>query len=111
MVSEIFWAVLAVTAAAALSWWFLGMLLRPEPKTGEVLTVIPGRGDGLRLEQTVRLWVWLHELGLWSGEIVIADIDLTPAGRELALHLTLRWAQVVLRPADSLMDCMERTYQ
>ena len=108
---EIFFAAAAATAAALLSWWLLGTLLRPSARTGEVLAVIPGRGDGLRLEQTVRLWVWLLSLGLWSGEIVIADLDLTPAGRELALRLTLRWEQVVLRPADSLQDCMERTYQ
>ena len=111
MVGEVLWAVAAVTAAAALSWWLLGALLRPEERTGGVLAVIPGRGDGLHLEQTVRLWVWLLGLGLWSGEIVIADLDLTPKGRELALRLALRWDRVVLRPADSLQDCMERTYQ
>ena len=111
MVGEIFAAAAAVTAAAALSWWLLGLLLRPEPRTGEVLAVIPGRGEGLHLEQTVRLWVWLLSLGLWSGEIVIADLDLTPAGREVALHLAQRWDRVVLRPADCLQDCMEHTYQ
>ena len=108
---EIVFAVAAVTAAAAFSWWLLGVLLHPAQEAGEVLAVIPGRGDGLRLEQTVRLWVWLMELGLWSGEIVIADLGLSPEGRELALRLALRWEQVVLRPADALRDCMEQIYQ
>ena len=111
MVGEIFWATAAVLAAAALSWWCLGLLLRPAERTGRVLVVIPGRDGGLHLEQTVRLWVWLLSLGLWSGEIVIADLDLTPEGRELALHLASRWEPVVLRPADQLWDCMEHTYQ
>ena len=111
MVGEIFLAVTAVTAAAALSWWLLGLLLRPTEEAGAVLAVVPGRGDGLRLEQTVRLWVWLLSLGLWSGEIVIADVDLTPEGRALAQRLALRWEQVSFRPVDSLGDCMEHTYQ
>ena len=108
---EIFLAAAGVLAAVVLSWCLLGLLLRPAEQSGEVLAVIPGRGEGLHLEQTVRLWVWLLGLGLWSGEIVIADVDLTPEGRALALRLTLRWEQVVVRPADSLQDCMEHTYQ
>ena len=48
--------------------------------------------------------VWLRSLGLLSCCVVIADLDLTAQGREVALRLALRWPEVVLWPAGDLPD-------
>ena len=78
-----------------------GSLLRPVARPG-CWAVIPGRGEGEGLEQRLRALVWLKSLGLSDSIPVIADVDLTPAGRELAAHLVRRWPQVVLVEADRL---------
>ena len=43
-------------------------------------------------------------LGLLSCPVVIADVDLTPQGWELALRLTTRWPGVVLWPVSALEE-------
>ena len=52
----------------------------------------------------MRAFVWLRSLGLLSCCVVIADLDLTAQGREVALRLALRWPEVVLWPAGDLPD-------
>ena len=99
-------ALLAGLCAAGLaffSWWLFGRVLRPLPGQG-VCALLPGRGDGEGLEQSVRAFVWLRSLGLLSCCVVIADLDLTAQGREVALRLALRWPEVVLWPAGDLPD-------
>ena len=87
--------VLCVLGLCALAWVLLGRLLRPIPARN-VRLVIAGRGEGEDLEQTVR--------GLMSCPVVIADVDLTPQGWELALRLTTRWPGVVLWPVSALEE-------
>ena len=48
--------------------------------------------------------MWLRGLGLLSCPVVIADVDLTPQGWELALRLTTRWPGVVLWPVSALEE-------
>ena len=84
-------------------WVLLGRLLRPIPARN-VRLVIAGRGAGEELEQTVRGLMWLRGLGLLSCPVVIADVDLTPQGWELALRLTLRWPDLALWPASALEE-------
>lgn len=96
--------VLAVVCALGLAvagWWLLGMLLRPMPGDMARL-VLPGRGEGEKLEQQVRACMWLRGLGLLSCPVIIADVDLSPRGWELALRLTARWPGVLLWPAAEL---------
>ncbi|MEA4934521.1 MAG: hypothetical protein VB071_13205 [Lawsonibacter sp.] len=88
---------------AFLAWWLFGRLLRPIPEQ-QARVLIPGRGEGENLEQTVRTFIWLRGLGLMNCPIVIADVDLTPDGWELALRLTVRWPDVVLWPVNHLAD-------
>ena len=99
----------ACTAGLALvAWWLFGLMLRPLPGW-ETKIILPGRGEGEDLEQQVRSFLWLRGLGLVRCPVVIADIDLTPEGRELALRLTARWPGVILWPVDDLPDYVSRT--
>lgn len=107
LAGEIVFSVLWILALAFLAWWLLGWLLRPIPAQ-RARVLIPGRGDGDNLEQSVRGLIWLRGLGLLRCPIVIADVDLTPQGWELALRLTARWPDVVLWPADHLADYIVR---
>ena len=91
-------ALLAGLCAAGLAffaWWLFDRVLRPLPGQG-VCALLPGRGDGEGLEQSVRAFVWLRSLGLLSCCVVIADLDLTAQGREVALRLALIVARLAL---------------
>ena len=105
---DILLAAVCVCGLAFVGWWLFGMLLRPLPG-GEAKVIIPGRGEGEKLEQQVRSFLWLRGLGLLRCPIVIADAGLTPAGWELALRLTARWPEVILWPASDLGDYISRT--
>lgn len=106
---ELILTVFSVFALFFLSWWLVGRLLRPLPTPG-VRAVVPGRGDGEGLEQTVRSFQWLRGLGLLRCPVVIADVNLTPAGRELALRLARCWPDVVVWSAADLPDCISRAW-
>ena len=103
LTTDVLLSVICALGLAFLAWWLFGRLLRPVPEQ-RVRVLIPGRGDGSSLEQSVRAFVWLRGLGLLNCPIVIADVDLTPEGWELALRLTVRWPGVVLWPVDHLAD-------
>ena len=50
----------------------------------------------------VSRWKWLRSLGLLNCPILLADMGLSPEGREIALRLIRRWPDVVLWPVDDL---------
>ncbi len=100
---DVFFAAVCAAGLAACGWWLIGRLLRPIP-SGGAFAVIPGRGDGGGLEQSVRAFIWLRSLGLLTCPVVIADRGLTPEGREVALRLTVRWPDVALWPAGRLEE-------
>ena len=108
----VFWDGLLAAACAVglafVAWWLFGLMLRPLPGW-EGRIVLPGRGNGETLEQQVRSFLWLRGLGLVRCPVVIADIDLTGEGRELALRLAARWPGVILWPVDDLPDYLSRT--
>ena len=106
-------ALLAGLCAAGLAffaWWLFGRLLRPIPEQ-RVYALISGRGDGTDLEQSVRAFVWLRSLGLLHCPVLIADVDLTARGRDVALRLAARWPDVILWPADHLAERMDPVSQ
>ena len=103
MIWDTLLAAVCVLGLAFVAWWLFGRLFRPMPGQG-VRVLIPGRGEGEDLEQTVRGLMWLRGLGLLSCPVVIADVDLTPQGWELALRLTTRWPGVVLWPVSALEE-------
>ena len=84
----------------------LGRLLRPIP-SDDLWILVPGRGEGARLEQDLRGLMWLRGLGLLWCPIAIVDVDLTREGRELALKLAARWGNVVLWPSDRLAELLK----
>lgn len=103
LVRDVLLAAVCAAGLAACAWWLLGRLLRPIPSRG-VFVVLPGRGDGGGLEQSVRAFIWLRSLGLLACPVVIADRSLTPEGREVALRLAARWPDVALWPAGRLEE-------
>jgi len=106
LVKEVFLTAICVFGLAFLAWWLMGRLLRPIPETCASV-VIPGRGAGDDLEQTVRSFVWLRSLGLLQCPLIIADLGLTGEGREIALRLAVRWPEVVLWSAEHLSEHIE----
>lgn len=107
LLTDIFLTALCALGLGFLGWWLFGRLLRPIPDRS-VRALIPGRGDGEDLEQAVRAFIWLRSLGLLDCPIVIADVDLTRQGQELAFRLTLRWPEVILWPGSDLADYISR---
>ncbi len=108
MTAEIFWTTVCTLGLALAACWFLGRFLRPIP-CGSCRVLLSGRGDGGDLEQAVRALIWLRSVGLLACPIVIADLGLSPEGRELALRLIARWPAVALWPAEDLPDFLTRT--
>ena len=108
LAGEILVTAVCVVGLAFLAWWLFGRLLRPIPEQ-RVYALISGRGDGTDLEQSVRAFVWLRSLGLLHCPIIIADVDLTARGWDVALRLTARWPGVVLWPASDLPDYIARS--
>ena len=103
LISDIFLTAVCTLGLAFAAWWLFGRLLRPIPDQ-RVQVLIPGRGEGEGLEQSVRAFIWLRGRGLLNCPIIIADVDLSPQGWEMALRLTVRWPGVVLWPAGHLAD-------
>ena len=107
----VFWDGLLAAACAVglafVAWWLFGRLLRPIPRQ-RLYALVAGRGDGTDLEQSVRAFIWLRSLGLLRCPVVIADVDLTARGWEVALRLTARWPDVLLWLADHLGECVDR---
>ena len=102
-VTEAILALLCALGAALLLWLLLGWLVRPA-SVHNLWTVIPGRGTETRWRPPSGSWAWLRRAGLFRGEAVIWDAGLTPEGRELALHLALRWSWVTCRPRGTLEE-------
>ena len=101
-------ATVCVLGLTGMLWWLLGRMLRPLPR-GSAFILLQGRGEGDGLEQTVRGFVWLRGLGLLHAPILIADVGLTAAGREIALRLCARWPGVILWPVADLVNYLKET--
>ena len=76
---------LAAFGLVSLGWLALGALLLPGRCAARF--VVPARGGGEGLEQTVRSLLWLRRTGLWRGELVIEDRGLDGDGLALARTL------------------------
>ncbi len=103
---EILLSLLCALGLGLLGALLFGRLLRPIPG-GDLWLLIPGRGDGARLEQEVRGAMWLRGLGLLNCPVVIVDLGLTGQGRALAFQLLARWNSLVLWPGDHLSELLQ----
>lgn len=102
-------ATLCVLGLIGFAWWLVGRILRPISKRGTRI-LVSGRGSGADLEQTIRGFIWLRSLGLLNCPIIIVDVDLTPDGYELALHLAAKWPGVILWPIEHIHERLEQVY-
>ena len=107
MIWEGLLALACALGLALTGWWLMGLLVRPLPGH-EARVLLPVRGEGERLEQQLRGFLWLRGMGLLRCPVMIIDVGLTPRGRELALRLAGRWPEVVLWPAEDLPDYLAR---
>ncbi len=80
---EVLLALFSVLGLLSLSWLLLGHILTPADG-GKVCAVIPAKGGGEDLEQSVRGVLWLKGGGLLPGRVVIVDCGLDADGRALA---------------------------
>lgn len=106
MTAEICLALLCALGAGALVWLLAGWLVRPAA-CRRFPVVLPAWGDGEGLEGGLRWLAWLRGAGLFRGQAVIWDRDLTPAGRRLALDLCLRWPWVTCCPGGTLEEFLD----
>ena len=72
-VLEIFLSLLAVFGLFSLGWLAFGRILAPRDFYAPAYAVVPARGDGAALEQTVRALLWLRAGELRRYTVVIAD--------------------------------------
>ncbi|HIW94302.1 MAG TPA: hypothetical protein H9868_07160 [Candidatus Flavonifractor merdipullorum] len=98
-------ALLAAVGLLALAWLCFGWLLLPGWE-GKVYTVLPGRGSGGGLEQSVKALRWLEGLGGLRPTIYIADMGLNPEGKAVAEGLARRYG-VEVCPLGILPERME----
>lgn len=82
---ELLVALLAAFGLVCLGWLAFGRMVLPVGGEGmTVCAVVPAKGDGGGLEQTVSGLLWLRRSGLWRGRILIVDRGLSQEGLAVA---------------------------
>lgn len=103
-VLETLLSLLAVFGLFSLSWLLFGRLLSPLECGAPVYAVIPARGSGGALEQTVRGLLWLKAGKPGRYTVLIADIGLDAEGLSVAAALSNRDPRVIVCPMESLTE-------
>lgn len=103
-VLETLLSLLAVFGLFSLGWLLFGRLLAPSEYSSAVYAVIPARGDGGALEQTVRALLWLRAGDLRRYTVIIADVGLDAEGRAVAAVLSNREPRVIVCPMEALTE-------
>ena len=101
-VLEILLSLLAVFGLFALGYLTFSHMLSPGPAASSAYAVVPAKGDGAALEQTVKRLLWLRAGTGQCYTVVIADAGLDPQGLTVATLLANTQARVVLCPLDSV---------
>lgn len=94
-------ALFAAVGIAALGWLLFGRMWLSREGPG-IRAVVPARGDGAGLEQTVRGALWLRDCAGGRCAVVIVDCGLNEQGRALAQLLADREPEVWLCPGGHL---------
>ena len=103
-VIEIFLSLLAVFGLFCLGWLAFGRILAPRDYYAPAYAVVPARGNGAALEQTVRGLLWLRAGELQRYTVVIADAGLDAQGRAVAAALSNEEAKVVFCPMGAVSE-------
>lgn len=101
-VLEILFALLAALGLAAAGWLAFGRLVAPVGRRGQVIAVLPARGDGEELEYTLAGLGWLRGAGLIRCPVVVADAGLSRRGRAVAAALTVEHPELLVCPLAQL---------
>lgn len=101
---EIVLSLLAVFGLFSLGWLLFGRILVPVEPSAPVYAVVPARGDGAALEQTVRGLLWLRGGEYQRYTVVIADAGLDRVGLSIAATLANEEPKVLLCPMESLEE-------
>lgn len=104
---EMLGVLLAGAGLFLVGWLLLGRLLAPIGVKSPVVAVLPAFGDGEWLEHDLRGLLWLRQSGMGCLRVVIADCGLSKQGRELALLLSRREADVDVCPAEQIADVVQ----
>ena len=105
-VVEIVLATLAVIGLLSLGWSLFGRMVTPVGPD-PVFAVIPARGGGEGLEQTVKGLLWLQGGEMTGFTVVMADAGLSEEGRQLADALCRQFERVQLCPLEELGRLMD----
>lgn len=105
---EVIMSLLSVVGLLSIGWLCFGHFLTPAGN-GQTVILLPGRGEGVDLEQTVAGLLWLRGSGLAEGRILIVDCGLSPAGEAAAQLLCGREPAVGLCPLEELETYIKRT--
>lgn len=105
---EMLLSLLAVLGLLSLGWLLFGRVLTPGPFSAPAFTVVPARGDGSALEQTVRGLLWLRAGELRRYTVVIADAGLDGNGAAVAQRLAQREPGIVLCTLAEVPALIER---
>lgn len=97
-------SLLAVFGLFCLGWLAFGRILAPTAWYAPAYAVVPAKGDGSAIEQTVRELLWLRAGNLRRYTVVIADAGLTGEGKALAAALVRQESGIVLCPLSELED-------
>ena len=99
---EILMALLAAMGAVSVGWLLFAHWLLPAGGGEENVTVVPGRGDGVRLDRTIQSLLFLRRNGLYRGSIVILDDGLDEQGRAMARLLCANGVGLLLCSREEL---------
>lgn len=99
---EIILSLLAVFGLFSLGYLAFGKALAPDGRGESAYAVVPAKGDGAALEQTVKGLLWLRGGELQRYTVVIADAGLDAEGRTVASLLANQEPKVVFCPMEEL---------
>lgn len=103
---EVIMSLLSVVGLLSIGWLCFGHFLTPAGN-GQTVILLPGRGEGVDLEQTVAGLLWLRGSGLAEGRILIVDCGLSAEGRAAAQALCRREPAVWMCEREELIRYIE----
>lgn len=111
VVLELLLGALAAFGLVCLWWLIFGSAVLPAGAQESGFAVIPARGDGVALDQTVQGLLFLRRNDLYRGSIVILDDGLDDRGRAMARLLCANTAGLLLCSREELAKVICKEYE